>query len=93
MIISRTGAGRTEPVVAEQVGAQPRHPVALPAAPTSPGEVWVQGPISSRGARPAACSASKSASIQGSRMSYQPPTNETGAVTSPTPAEKSRATQ
>jgi len=49
--------------------------------------------MSRRGARPAAWSASKSASIHGSRMSYQPPTNETGAVTSATPPEKSRATQ
>jgi hypothetical protein len=45
------------------------------------------------GARPAARSARKSSTIQGRKMSCQPPISWTGARTSPTAEEKSRAAQ
>ena len=58
--------------------------------------MWAHGPMSSRGGWAGAgdsCSARKSSSIHGSRMSYQPPTNDTGALTSGTVTEKSRRAQ
>ena len=58
-----------------------------------PAAVCVQGPTISCGRRPAACSAWKSSTIQGRKMSCQPPTSWTGARMSPTADEKSRSLQ
>ena len=49
--------------------------------PAARATVCVQGPMISCGSWPAACSASKSSSIHGRKMSYQPPISCTGAVT------------
>ena len=59
----------------------------------SSGEVCVHGPTTSWGERPASWSARKSSSIHGRKMSAQPPTSCTGAATSATSAEWSRALQ
>ena len=89
---TRTGAGssmRRSPSRWARSQAMPSR--ALTRA--SSGEVWVHGPTISWGERPASCSATKSSSIQGRKMSAQPPTSWTGAVTSATSVEWSRAVQ
>jgi len=50
------------------------------------GPVWVHGPMIKCTRSPAAWRAQKSSSIQGRKMSYQPPMSCTGALTSVTPA-------
>ena len=93
MTSSRTGLGAHEPVGRRAGGraSTPGHRAPRPRPAPARCEPTVRS--AAAGARPAAWRASKSSSIHGSRMSYHPPTNCTGAVTSGTRREKSRRAQ